>query len=76
MTEEDVKHIIYGIIRELTQHNRYFDSGYRCHFTEEGKKVIIASLDMYAPHILDAISHDDIARSKQIVLKGLKGEKI
>jgi hypothetical protein len=56
LTENDIKTILYGGIKELTQNSKYYYSGYRSHFTEEGKKVLIEMIDLYAAEIEKAIS--------------------
>ena len=74
MTEDDIKNAIYGSIRELTKSRKYYYDGYRPHWTEEGLKVIGEVINLYGEKIIEAVRHDDEARSKQILLKGLKGE--
>lgn len=75
MSEEDIKTILYGSIRELTQNRKYFyDSSYRPHWTEEGKKVVGEMLDMYAEKINIAIKQADEQRAKDIVFNTLKQE--
>lgn len=74
MTEEDIKNAMYGSIRELTRNRRYYYDGYKSHWTEDGLLVIKEIVNLYGEKITQAIRHDDEARSKQILLKGLKGE--
>lgn len=73
MTEEDIKNMLYGAIRELTRDRKYFYNGIlKASFTERGKEVICGMLDMYAGQIHEAIEADDLQRSKELVLKKLK----
>ena len=74
MTENDIKNIMYGAIRELTRSSKYYYSGYRSHFTEEGKKLMTEMMDLYAEKIDTAIKEADDARAKQMVFDTLKGE--
>jgi hypothetical protein len=75
LTENDIKTIIYGGIKELTQNSKYYYSGYRGHFTDEGKRVLIEMIDLYAAEIEKAISKADEERSKAMVINALKEEK-
>lgn len=75
MTEIDIKNVLYGSIRELTRNRTYYyDSSYRPHWTEEGKRVVGEMLDLYAEKIVQAIKEDDEARSKEMVMNALKEE--
>lgn len=74
MTESDIKTLMYGSIRELTQNRNYFYNGYKGHYTEEGKRLINEMLDLYGEKILEAIKVADEQRSKDLVMKTLKGE--
>ena len=73
MTEEDIKNLIYGAIRELTRDRKYFYNGIlKSEFTDRGKEVICGMLDMYAEQIHEAIEVDDLQRSKDLLMKKLK----
>ena len=74
MTEDDIKNLMYGSIRELTKTRTYYYNGYRSHFTDEGKRVISEMMDLYAEKISKAIEEADEARAKDMVFKTLKGE--
>lgn len=74
MTEEDIKNLMYGSIRELTRTRAYYYNGYRSHFTDEGKRVLSEMMDLYAEKINTAIEQADEARAKDMVFKTLKGE--
>ena len=75
MTEDDIKNLMYGSIRELTRTRAYYYNGYRSHFTDEGKRVLSEMMDLYAEKISDAIKEADEARAKDMVFKTLKGEE-
>jgi hypothetical protein len=72
LTEEDLKNIIYGSVRELVLNRKYFYSGYQSHFTEEGRRVLNEMLDLYAPKIESAIRQADDQRARDMVMKELK----
>jgi hypothetical protein len=73
MTEEDIKNVLYGAVRELTRDRKYFYKGvFKAEFTDKGKEVICGMMDMYAGQIYQAIEEDDLKRSKELVLKKLK----
>ena len=74
MTEEDIKNVMYGSIRELMRERKYYYSGYHSHFTEEGRAVISEMVDMYSQKIEQAVKTDDEQRAKQMVFDTLKGE--
>jgi citrate lyase gamma subunit len=74
MTEEDIKHLLYGSIKELMKDRKYFYDGIITkNFTDEGKKVINEVLDMYSIKISKAQSEADDKRAKNLVIKELKG---
>lgn len=73
MTEEDIKNLLYGAIRELTRDRKYFYNGIvKASFTDRGKEVICGMLDMYAGQIREAIEVDDLQRSKDLLMKKIK----
>lgn len=73
VTEQDVKNLLYGSIRELTRNNKYYyDSAYRPHWTEDGKKVVSELMDLYAEKIITAIKQADEQRAKDMVFNTLK----
>jgi hypothetical protein len=75
LTEHDVKNLLYGSIRELTRNRTYYyDSAFRPHWTEEGKKVIGELMDLYADKIQTAIKEADDQRAKDMVFNTLKQE--
>jgi hypothetical protein len=75
VTEGDIKNLLYGSIRELTKDKRYYyESTYRPHWTDDGKKVIAELMDLYAEKIQTAIKQADEQRAKDMVFKTLKEE--
>jgi hypothetical protein len=75
LTEVDIKNLLYGSIRELTKDKRYYyDSAYRPHWTEDGKKVVNELMDLYAEKIQTAIKQADEQRAKDMVFNTLKQE--
>lgn len=76
MTEADIKNLLYGSIRELTKDRRYYyDSAYRPHWTEDGKRVVGELMDLYAEKIQVAIKQADEQRAKNMVFDTLKETK-
>lgn len=74
MTENDIKNIIYGSIKELMNDRKYFYHGYKSHWTEDGKELVMELMDIYSDRILSAVYEADVQRSKDIVLQNLKGD--
>lgn len=74
LTEQDIKNVLYGSIRELTNNRTYYYNGYRSHFTDEGKRVVNEMLDLYAEKIQQAIKDADDKRAKDMVFNSLKEE--
>jgi hypothetical protein len=75
VTENDIKNLMYGSIRELSKDSRYYyDNSYKPRWTEEGRKIIAEMMDLYAEKITLAIKHADEQRAKDMVFKTLKEE--
>lgn len=74
LTEQDIKNVLYGSIKELTQNRTYYYNGYRSHFTDEGKRVVNEMLDLYAEKIQQAIKDADDKRARDMVFNSLKEE--
>jgi hypothetical protein len=74
LTENDIKHIMYGAVREMTRSSKYYYAGYHSHFTAEGKQLITEMMDLYAEKIDKAIKDADEQRSKDMVFNQLKGD--
>jgi hypothetical protein len=73
VTENDIKNLLYGSIRELTKDRRYYyDSSYKPHWTEDGKQVVAELMDLYAEKIQTAIKQADEQRAKDMVFNTLK----
>lgn len=74
LTEQDIKNIMYGTVKELSQNRNYFYNGYRSHWTDEGKRVIGEMMDLYADKIQEAIREADDIRAREMVFNSLKEE--
>lgn len=67
---------MYGAIKEMARNRKYFYKGImRTEFTDHGKELLCKMMDMYAPVIIEAIEAEDVARSKELVMKTLKDSK-
>jgi hypothetical protein len=80
MDRKAVKELMYGGIAELL-HNRhyYYHSSVGAqysHWTEEGEKALAEYLNLMGYKMLEAEEAELDQRAKDLVLNGLKGEKI
>ena len=80
MEKAALKDIMFGGVLELSRNSRYY---YRSavgesysHWTEDGKEALQSLMDNLAWKLLEAEEVELNKRSKDLVLKGLKGEKI
>jgi len=78
MLRRDAEKMIIGSIKELLKDRQYFyysnvGPDY-CHLTEEGKTAIVDIINVLGSRMLVAIEKEDIERSKELVLKELKGK--
>jgi hypothetical protein len=78
LTEKEIMYMLQGSIRTLIKDKNYFyhssiGSNY-CHLTEDGRRAVLDMVELIAPKLHEAMHQDDIERSKQLVLKELKGE--
>ena len=65
--------MIYGAVKEMARNRKYLYKGImRTEFTEHGKEVMCKMMDLYAPVIVETLEAEDLARSKELVLKKLK----
>lgn len=78
MQVKDFEKLLIGSVKELLQDPKYF---YRssvgpeyCHLTDEGKEVILETINLLGSRLLTAVDKEDIERSKQLVLNELKGK--
>lgn len=80
MDDQALKDFIYGGTRELMKNRKYYyhssvGSQY-CRWTEEGAKALADFMNLIGHQMLMNEERDLNERSKQLVLKGLKGEEI
>jgi hypothetical protein len=80
MEQGAVKALMYGGIQELLRDRRYYyhssvGAGYS-HWTEEGKVALIDYMNIIGWKMLEAEEVVLNKRAKELVIKGLKGEKI
>jgi hypothetical protein len=78
MDRRAVKELMYGGIAELMRNSHYF---YRstvgaqyCHWTEEGQKALAEYMTIIGYKMIEAEEADLDRRSKDIVLRTLKGD--
>jgi hypothetical protein len=80
MERSAIKELMYGGINELMHnHNYYYYSavgGDYCHWTEEGKAALIEYMNMISYRMMRAEEEDINKRSKDLVMKGLKGDGV
>jgi hypothetical protein len=80
MEQGAVKALMYGGIQELLRDRRYYyhssvGAGYS-HWTEEGKVALVDYMNIIGWKMLEAEEVVLNKRAKELVIKGLKGEKI
>jgi hypothetical protein len=78
MDKGAIKDLIYGGLSEIMNNRQYFykstvGQGYS-HFTEEGGKALIEYMNLVSWKMIEAENTELNARSKEIVMKTLKGE--
>lgn len=80
MDKEAVKHLMFGGFCELVRDSRYYHRSEvgpeYCHFTDRGKIAIQDFMTQMAVNIYAAELADLDKRAKELVIKGLKGEKV
>lgn len=79
MDKQALKNILYGSIYELANDKQYFYhspfGGKYNHFTPEGEKAVLEILTVYVEKILQEEKNSLDRRAKELVIKGLKGDK-
>ena len=78
MDKGAIKDFIYGGLSEIMNNRQYFykstvGQGYS-HFTEEGEKALVEYMNLVSWKMIEAENNELNARSKEIVMKTLKGE--
>lgn len=80
MEQGAVKALMYGGLQELLRDRRYYYHSSvglsYSHWTEEGKVALIDYMNIIGWKILEAEEVVLNKRAKELVIKGLKGEKI
>lgn len=80
MDKDAVKNLMFGGICELVRDSRYYyysrvGPDY-CHFTDAGDAAVKAFMSQMAVSIRKAEEADLDKRAKDMVIRGLKGEKV
>lgn len=80
MDKQAVKDLVYGGLQELVRNRTYYynsgiGSNYS-HFTEEGEQALKEYMKLMVPKMCEAEEKYLDKRAKELVIKGLKGEKI
>ncbi len=80
MDKKAVKDLIFGGINELMRDRRYYyHSGVGqaySYWTDEGKDALVEYMNVMGWKLKEAEEAELNARSKEMVLKGLKGESV
>jgi len=80
MDKQAVKELMFGGINELMRNSRYYyhssTGQHYCRWTDDGKKALLEYMDLMGWKLREAEELDLKEKSKQLVLKGLKGETI
>jgi hypothetical protein len=79
MDRKAIKDFTYGGLLELMRNRQYYyhsgvGSGYN-HFTAEGERALIEYMNIVAAQMIESEEEELNERSKQLVLKGLKGDQ-
>ena len=80
MDKDAVKNLVFGGVCELIRDTRYYyyssvGSNY-CHFTDKGEVALKEFMSQMATVIRQAEEADLDKRAKDMVIRGLKGEKV
>ena len=75
-----IKELLYGGISEILSNRHYYyhssvGAGY-CHFTDAGKAAIAEYLNIIGAEMIKAEEASLNKRAKDLVINGLKGEKV
>lgn len=80
MDKQALKEFTYGGIIELMRNRKYYYystvSAAYSHWTDEGKAALTEYMNLIGYKMLEAEEAELKERSKEMVIKGLKGEKI
>jgi len=80
MDKQAVKDAMFGGIMEMMRNRKYYYfssvGGNYSHWTDEGKEAIQEYMQIISYKLWEAEEADLKKRSKEMVLKGLKGEEV
>jgi len=80
MDKQAIKDIIFGGLVELMRDRRYYHHSSvglnYCHFTEAGTKALSDYMNIMCAKLYEAEEKELDQRAKDMVIKGLKGEKV
>jgi hypothetical protein len=80
MHKHAVKDVMFGGLIELMRNRRYYHlssvGANYCHWTDEGKEALQEYIGIISHTLWEAEEADLKTRSKELVMQGLKGEKI
>lgn len=80
MDRQALKDFTYGGIMELMRNSKYYYHSrvgiHYCHWTDDGKAALAEYMHLIGSKMLEVEEAELRERSKQMVLKGLKGEEI
>jgi len=80
MDSESIKALLYGSIKELSRNRKYYyhsSVGINySHWTEEGVAALSDFMNLMAHKMQEIEAVELDKRAKELVIKGLKGEKV
>jgi len=80
MDKQAVKDAMFGGIMEMMRNRKYYHfssvGGNYSHWTDEGKEALQEYMQIISYKLWEAEEADLKNRSKEMVLKGLKGEEV
>jgi hypothetical protein len=80
MEKDAIKDIMFGSLVELMRDRKYYYFSSvgptYCHFTDEGKEALLEYMNLMGAKLYEAEEASLNKRAKELVIKGLKGEKV
>ena len=79
MDKQALKELVYGGMQELMRNRAYYYRGIGIeysHWTDAGKSALQEFMDIAAFKMLQAEEAELDKRAKELVVKGLKGERL
>jgi len=78
MNEKEVLFIVQGMLRTLVRDKKYFYHSSvgptYCHLTEDGRRVLMETMELVAPKLYEAMHQEDVERSKELIMKELTNQ--